>query len=141
MSRYALNLPTQLKQDAERLAAAQGVSLNQFILWAVAEKVGALGQPQDDPRFPHVTYRRGGSGAFFPALRGTNMRVRTVVIASKVRGMSPAEIADDYGFITEAQVKDALAFYEAHRGEIDATIEAEAELAHQSNHAQAATAS
>ena len=41
MARYTLNLPVQLKQDAETWAAQQGVSLNQFILWAVAEKVGA----------------------------------------------------------------------------------------------------
>ena len=39
MARYTLNLPVQLKQDAETWAAQQGVSLNQFILWAVAEKV------------------------------------------------------------------------------------------------------
>jgi hypothetical protein len=37
MSRYALSLPQQLKQKAEELARQQGVSLNQFILWAVAE--------------------------------------------------------------------------------------------------------
>jgi hypothetical protein len=42
MARYTLNLPAQLKQDAETWAARQGVSLNQFILWAVAEKVGSL---------------------------------------------------------------------------------------------------
>jgi predicted HicB family RNase H-like nuclease len=53
MSRYALNLPVQLKQEAEQWAAKQGVSLNQFILWAVAEKVGALKQQLDDvPRTP-----------------------------------------------------------------------------------------
>ncbi len=44
MARYPLNLPAQLKQDAEIWAEKQGVSLNQFILWAVSEKVGSLGQ-------------------------------------------------------------------------------------------------
>ncbi len=47
MARYPLNLPTQLKLDAEWLAARQGVSLNQFILWAVAEKIGELRQYTD----------------------------------------------------------------------------------------------
>ena len=42
MSRYPLNLPEQLKTNAEEIAKSQGVSLNQFILWAVAEKVGAF---------------------------------------------------------------------------------------------------
>ena len=49
MARYALNLPNQLKRDAEQLATEQGVSLNQFILWAVSEKVGSLKQQLDDP--------------------------------------------------------------------------------------------
>jgi hypothetical protein len=44
MARYPLNLPAALKADAERLAKLQGVSLNQFILWALAEKVGELRQ-------------------------------------------------------------------------------------------------
>jgi len=44
MTPYTLNLPVQLQQEAEKLAALQGISLDQFILWAVAEKVAALKQ-------------------------------------------------------------------------------------------------
>jgi predicted HicB family RNase H-like nuclease len=44
MTRYALNLPPALKREAEQIAKQQGISLNQFILWSVAEKVGALSQ-------------------------------------------------------------------------------------------------
>ncbi|BDV39928.1 YlcI/YnfO family protein [Methylocystis bryophila] len=40
---YALRLPLPLKEQAERLAAGQGSSLNQFIVTAVAEKVSSLG--------------------------------------------------------------------------------------------------
>ena len=125
MTRYALNLPNALKRDAERLAKEQGVSLNQFILWSVAEKVGALLQGLDDSNFPNVTYRRGASGALSPVLRGTGIRVQTIVIASE--NMSPAEIAEDYD-LTVAQVQEALNFYKAHRAEIDAYIQAEAAL-------------
>ena len=39
---YALRLQPSLKQAAERLAAAEGTSLNQFINVAVAEKLSAL---------------------------------------------------------------------------------------------------
>ncbi len=42
MARYALNLPINLKQEAVKIAKQQGISLNQFILWSVSEKVGAL---------------------------------------------------------------------------------------------------
>ena len=66
MARYPLSLPAQLKQEAEKWAANQGVSLNQFIMWAVAEKVGALDHSLDDPAFPRVTYRRGAAGYHCP---------------------------------------------------------------------------
>jgi len=39
---YALRLQPSLKSAAERLAAADGTSLNQFINVAVAEKLSAL---------------------------------------------------------------------------------------------------
>ena len=39
---YALRLQASLKKEAERLAKAEGTTLNQFINVAVAEKVAAL---------------------------------------------------------------------------------------------------
>ncbi len=127
MARYPLNLPIQLKQEAEQYAGAQGVSLNQFILWAVSEKVGSLKQQLDDPAFPLVTYRRRAAGSPVAVLRGTGLRVQTVAIAAGHWGLSPAQIADEYG-IGEAHVREALAFYQAHRQEIDANIAAEEAL-------------
>lgn len=41
-SNYALRLPASLKKAAEDEAARDGATLNQFIVAAVAEKVGAL---------------------------------------------------------------------------------------------------
>ena len=41
-STYPLKLPTSLKEAAAELAKIDGVSLNQFIASAVAEKVGTL---------------------------------------------------------------------------------------------------
>jgi hypothetical protein len=41
-STYPLKLPSSVKAAAARLAKADGVSLNQFIAAAVAEKVGTL---------------------------------------------------------------------------------------------------
>lgn len=125
MTRYALNLPNDLKREAERLAKEQGVSLNQFILWSVAEKVGGLLQGLDDPNFPNITYRRGASGTLSPVLRGTGIRVQTIALASQ--NNMPAEIAEDYD-LPPRQVQEALGFYEAHRAEIDAHIQAEAAL-------------
>jgi len=39
---YPLRLPVSIKAEAERLAAADGTSLNQFVATAVAEKLSAL---------------------------------------------------------------------------------------------------
>jgi RecJ-like exonuclease len=41
-SNYALRLQASLKSEAERLAAEEGTTLNQFINVAVAEKIAAL---------------------------------------------------------------------------------------------------
>ncbi|MCB0029231.1 MAG: DUF433 domain-containing protein [Anaerolineales bacterium] len=127
MARYSLNLPTQLKQVAEEWAARQGVSLNQFILWAVSEKVGALDQQLDTPEFPQITYRRGAAGYPTPVIRGTGIRVQSLVIAHNHWQLSVAEIAEEYG-LRQAQVEEALAFYAAHRPEVDAMIAIEDSL-------------
>lgn len=39
---YPLKLPTSIKRAAARLAKEDGVSLNQWIATAVAQKVGAV---------------------------------------------------------------------------------------------------
>lgn len=132
MARYPLNLPQQLKQEAENWARRQGVSLNQFILWATAEKVGALKEGLDDPQFPGITYRRGSSGIPAAVVRATGIRVQTIVTANRQWGLSKAEIAGEYG-LSERQVAEALAFYAAHQEEIEQAITAEAGLELQAN--------
>jgi len=124
MARYPLNLPTDLHQAAARMAEQQGISLNQFILWSVAEKVGELRRSLDDPAFPGITYRTGAARHPTPVIRGTGIRVQTIVIARQSWGLSPAQIAADWE-LSERQVTEALAFYAAHRSEIDADIEAD----------------
>lgn len=127
MARYSLKLPEQLKRDAEQWAASQGVSLNQFVLWAVAEKVGGLGRDLDDPEFPGITHRRGGSGEPTAVIRGTGLRVRTPAIAARDWGWSPGRIAEEFG-LAEKQVKEALRFAERHHREIANDLAAEAKL-------------
>ena len=123
MTRYALNLPLNLKREAEELASRQGISLNQFIMWSVSEKVAALRQQLDDPKFPGITYRRGASGWVTPVVRGTGIRVQTVAVDTQ-QGLTVKEIAAEYELDAE-RVREALAFYEVHRPEIDANIRAE----------------
>ena len=78
----------------------------------------------DDPRFSLVTYRLGASAVPTPVLRGTGIRVQTVLIAVQHWGMTPVEIAEDYG-VPVKQVEEALAFVAEHHQEISADLYAE----------------
>jgi len=126
-SRYPLNLPTELKQAAARLAKQQGVSLNQFFLWSISEKVTELKTSLDDPDFPLITYRRGASGIPTPVIRGTGIRVETIVVAHQHWGQSAAELAEEYDLPLEA-VENALAYYQVNQEEIDTLIRIEQEI-------------
>jgi uncharacterized protein (DUF433 family) len=95
--------------------------LSQFVL---SLNSNTLKQRNDDPAFPEITYVRGASGELVPVLRGTRLRVQTVVIAAQKWGFSPNQIAAEYD-LSEAQVKDVLAFYAIHHQEIDASMAAE----------------
>jgi uncharacterized protein (DUF433 family) len=81
----------------------------------------------DDSTFPGIAYRMGASGHLTPLIRGTGIRVQTIVIARQAWGLSPTQIAEEWE-LNERQVTEALAFYAAHRAEIDADIEAEEQM-------------
>ena len=69
---YALRLPASIKAEAEKLAKEDGVSLNQFVATAVAEKVSALRtvnyflpfkERANLPAFGRIMDRKGGEVA------------------------------------------------------------------------------
>jgi uncharacterized protein (DUF433 family) len=122
MTAYALNLPDRLKQEVEQLAQNQGISPDQFVLWAVTEKVGTL-----KASFSLIAYRQGTSGQIFPVVKGTGVRVQTLVIAAYKWGMSPAQIADEYD-LSEEQVTEALRFYAVNKEQVDLAISSEQAL-------------
>ncbi|HIK08688.1 MAG TPA: DUF433 domain-containing protein [Oscillatoriaceae cyanobacterium M33_DOE_052] len=127
MTSYSVNLPLQLQEEVEKCALVQGIPPDQFILWAVAEKVAVLQHQFPDRSLPHITYRTGASGSPVAVIRGTRIRVQTIAIATHQWGMSPQQLAEEYG-LTETQINDALLFYTAHQTEIDRAIAAEQEM-------------
>ncbi len=127
MARYALKLPETLKNDAKKFAAIQGVSLNQFIMWSVAEKVGALQQALNDPEFPNIMYVRGASGIPTAVIRSTRIRVATIMIAASLWNHTTDQIAADYE-LPVSHVKEALKFYAKHKLEIDSNLNIEERL-------------
>ncbi len=58
--------------------------------------------------------------------RGAGIRVQAVVIANQQWGLSAAEIAEEYG-LSQKQVDEALAFYDAHHQEIEFHLATEIE--------------
>jgi uncharacterized protein (DUF433 family) len=86
-----------------------------------------LRQDLNDPDFPQITYRRGAAAIPTPMLRGTGIRVQTIVVAVQQWELTIEQVAAEYD-LTKSQVKEALAFYEAHRAEVDAALEAEQTL-------------
>jgi uncharacterized protein (DUF433 family) len=58
-----------------------------------------------------------------PVVRGTRISVRSVVLAASEYG-APDGVVQAYPQLSPAEVSDALAFYEAHKAEIDRYIQA-----------------
>ncbi len=68
-STYPLRLPRSVKVEVERRAKADGVSINQFVATAVAEKLAAMGTAEffaerqakaDFVAFDRLMRRKGG---------------------------------------------------------------------------------
>ncbi len=68
-STYPLRLPRSVKAEVERRAKADGVSINQFVATAVAEKLAAMNTAQffaerrekaDFTAFDRIMQRKGG---------------------------------------------------------------------------------
>jgi uncharacterized protein (DUF433 family) len=67
-----------------------------------------------------------------PRIDGHRVRVRDIVAARDLGGLTPEEIAASvYPGLTLAQVYSALAYYEDHRNEIDQAMQQEAQFVEQ----------
>ena len=82
-------------------------------------------QKLEDPQFPLIAYRREGSDAR-PVIRGTAIHVKAIVSWVKF-GETPRSVAKNYDLDIK-QVQEAQAFYQAHKAEIDADLQEEADL-------------
>ncbi|MGF1516341.1 MAG: DUF433 domain-containing protein [Nodosilinea sp.] len=127
MATYPVNLPLQLQQEAAQWASSQGIALDEFILWAVVEKIAELKHQFTDCTFPTVAYRQGASGQRVPVVAGTGIRVQTIAIAAHQWKLSKEQLAEEYN-LSAAQIDDALAFYAANQAEMDGAIALESAI-------------
>lgn len=75
----------------------------------------------EDTTFQHIYYRTGSSGQVSPAIKGTGIRVQTLAIAAEQWHWEPSRLAEEYD-LSDAQVSEALKFYELHKAEISESI-------------------
>lgn len=81
--------------------------------------------------YSHIVRTRG-LVAGEPRIDGHRIRVRDIVAARDLGGLTPEEIAASvYPGLTLAQVYSALAYYEDHRDEIDQAMQNEAQFVEQ----------
>jgi uncharacterized protein (DUF433 family) len=64
-----------------------------------------------------------------PLIAGTTLTVQDIVAGYVYKGYSVDDLVTHYPQINHAQVHAALAYYYAHKSEIDAQLEADAEFA------------
>ena len=74
------------------------------------------------PKLKHITRVPGVVGGE-PIVRGTRLAVRHIVLEWRARG-SVEGVLDSYPILTKEEVAEALAYYDAHRDEIDEDIRA-----------------
>ena len=73
VSTFSLRLPVSLKAAVEKLAAADGTSMNQFLVMAAAEKLTAIQTTE----------------AFFPAGKGRGDRDAAILFLTRPGGEPP----------------------------------------------------
>ena len=73
VSTFSLRLPNSLKAAVERMAEADGISMNQFLVMAAAEKLSAIQTAE----------------TYFSALRGRGEREEALAFLSRSGGEAP----------------------------------------------------
>lgn len=124
-----IQIPPQLEEAVLQCANQQGISVDELIILAVTEKINYLAQ--DENSFPEIIEKINTDGDKVPVIKGTNIRVQTLVIAFHNWQLSVTDIAEQFN-LTPEQVAQALNFYQIHQQSIDRAIATEQalEIAH-----------
>jgi uncharacterized protein (DUF433 family) len=119
----------ELQNRVLQLPLHERWQLVQQVLTSIQHETVFSGSPsEEDLAFQHIQYRTGSSGEASPVIKGTRIRVQTLAIAWQQWNWEPSRIAEEYD-LSEAQVTEALRFYELHKAEIKAAISSETAFA------------
>ena len=118
----------ELQAQVLQLPLKERWQLVQHLLGSIQqETLGAGPTLEHEQAFPQIQYRMGTSGQASASIKGTGIRIQTIVIAQADWDWNVSKIADEYD-LSATQVSEALRFYEVHKAEIDDAIASEAAL-------------
>ena len=125
--RYSVTLQ-ELQEQVLQLPLKDRWQLVQQLLGSIQEETIGVGLPlADEQAFPQIQYRVSNSGQTSASIKGTGIRVQTIIVANTRWDWDVSKIAEEYDLST-TQVSEALRFYEAYKAEIDTAIAAEVAL-------------
>ncbi|MEM8501830.1 MAG: DUF433 domain-containing protein [Cyanobacteria bacterium P01_D01_bin.1] len=111
----------ELQAQMLKLSLQERWELVQTLLSSIQHKTAPADTSAVIEAFEHISYRTGFSGDSYPVVKGTRIRVQTIVSASQDWEWTPYQIASEYD-LAETQVLEALKFYELHSDKIEAQI-------------------
>lgn len=118
----------ELQEQILQLPLKDRWQLVQQLLSSIQQETLGVGFPlADEQAFPQIQYRTGSSGQANASIKGTGIRVQTIVIAKTDWAWNISKIAQEYD-LSLAQVSEALRFYEVHKEQMDGAIRAEVNL-------------
>jgi uncharacterized protein (DUF433 family) len=113
-----IRIPEALEQEIEREAEERGKSWSATTAELLTEAVRMR-------RAPGVVFADGPAGRR-PVIAGTGLDVWEVIAAWKAAEGSYASLREDFPWLTDIQLRSALAYYRLYPAEIDARLEREA---------------
>jgi len=112
-----LRVPEELEREIEREAEAVGKS------WSAMTK-DLLIEAIKMRRAPGVVFADGQAGRR-PVVAGSGLDVWEVVATWRAGGENRAKLRESLHWLTEAQIRAALSYYELYPGDIDPRLERE----------------
>ncbi len=112
-----LRVPEELEREIEREAEAVGKS------WSAMTK-DLLTEAIKMRRAPGVVFADGPAGRR-PVVAGSGLEVWEVIATWRAGGKDRAKLRESLHWLTEAQIRAALSYYELYPGDIDPRLERE----------------
>jgi uncharacterized protein (DUF433 family) len=112
-----LRLPEELEKEIERERKLRGASFTEVVSSLLREAVRMR-------RVPGIVFMEGPSGRR-AAIAGTGLDVWEVISTHKSTGGDYERLKESYPWLSEPQLRAALAYYELYPEEIEARIERE----------------